>query len=35
MRLHVVGASAASEHRAKKERRRAPRFRPKPERRKR
>jgi pyruvate kinase len=35
MRLHVVGASAASDHRAKKERRRAPRFRPKPERRKR
>lgn len=35
MRLHVVGAPSSSDHRAKKERRRAPRFRPRPERRKR
>ena len=35
MRLHVVGAPSASDHRTRKDRRRAPRFRPKPERRKR
>ena len=33
MRLHVVGASSISDHRAKRDRRRAPRFRPRPERR--
>ena len=35
MRLHVVGAPSSSDHRKQKDRRRAPRFRPKPERRKR
>jgi len=35
MRLHVVGAPSTSDHRTKKDRRSAPRFRPKPERRKR